>query len=136
MSFGTRSALLAGLVLSWALLGSPSWAEGVSEQIAFAAGESSGVIEGSVIRGDLDEYFLNAAAGQWMWVSLSSTEDNAVFQLYGEVEGTWTPLIGADEGDDATEWEDELPGGGSGVFKIVVGPTRGSATYTLEVGIE
>jgi hypothetical protein len=111
-------------------------AVGVSEEIRFSPGDSSAVVEGAVIRGDQDEYLLAAEAGQFMRVIVIAEEDNAVFQIYGEVEGTWTPLIGADEGDDATEWEDELPGGGSGLFKIVVGPTRGNATYTLEVEID
>jgi hypothetical protein len=92
--------------------------------------------EGAVIRGGRDEYFFNAESGVYLSVSISAQEDNAVFRIYGEVEGTWTPLIGADEGDDAREWEDELPGGGSGRFKIVVGPTRGNATYELEAEFE
>lgn len=88
--------------------------------------------DGSVIRGDVDEYLFYAQAGRELWVGISAEEDNAVFQLYGEVEGTWTALIGADEGDDATEWQDILPGGGTGQFKITVGPTRGNATYQLQ----
>lgn len=88
--------------------------------------------EGAVIRGDADEYLFYAQPGRELWVGISAEEDNAVFQLYGEVEGSWTPLIGADEGDDTTEWQDILPDGGTGQFKIIVGPTRGNATYYLQ----
>jgi len=111
-------------------------AKGVYQAVKFKKGESSATIEGAVVRGDSDTYTLGARAGQMMEVSITSTEDNAVFQLYGEVEGDWVALHGADEGDDATEWEGKLPGGGSGQYKIVVGPTRGNATYSLDIAIE
>lgn len=111
-------------------------AKGIYQEVKFKKGESSTTIEGSVIRGDRDVYTLGAKAGQTMEVSLISEEDNVVFQLYGMVHGDWTPLIGADEGDDATHWEDTLPGGGSGRYKIVVGTTRGNAEYSLYIAIE
>jgi hypothetical protein len=88
--------------------------------------------DGGVIRGDVDEYLFYAQPGRELWVGISAEEDNAVFQLYGEVEGTWTALIGADEGDDTTEWQDILPDGGTGQFKIVVGSVRGNASYLLQ----
>lgn len=103
---------------------------GVSEEIGTLPQEMEW--EGAVTRGDRDEYLFYAEPGRTLQVSISSEESNAVFQIYGEVEGSWTGLIGADEGDDATEWQDVLPDGGSGQFKIVVGPTRGNATYYLQ----
>jgi hypothetical protein len=64
-------------------------------------------------------------------VRISSLEDNAVFQIY--VPGHEQTLDGAGEGDDATEWSGELPV--SGDYRIVVGGTRGNASYRLEVTI-
>jgi hypothetical protein len=92
--------------------------------------------EGTLMRGERDEYLFYAQPGTVLWITLSSAEDNAVFQLYGEVEGSWTALIGADEGDDATEWKNALPDGGSGQFKIVVGGTRGNASYQLSTAVQ
>ena len=110
-------------------------AKGVQQKIKFKPGESSATIEGSVLRGDRDEYTLTAKAGQVMSVSITAEEDNAVFQIYRKTNHGWKSLEGADEDDDATEWEDKLLGKGIERFKIVVGGTRGNATYTLEVAI-
>ncbi|OQW93744.1 MAG: hypothetical protein BWK79_09585 [Beggiatoa sp. IS2] len=111
-------------------------AQGVTEEIRFKKGESSARIEGSVLRGDRDHYFLTAKSGQALSVFIKSLEKNAVIEIYGEVEGSWTALPGADEGDDATHWEGELPGGGNGRYKIIVGSTRGNASYVLKVKIK
>jgi hypothetical protein len=66
-----------------------------------------------------------------MSVSISSLEDNAVFQIYEP--GGNQALPGAGERDDAREWSGELPA--SGDYTIVVGGTRGNATYELRVTI-
>lgn len=123
-------------LFTFAILFNGALAEGVSQAVKFKKGESSTTIEGAVVRGDRDTYTLGAKAGQTMEVSITSAEDNAVFQIYGEVEGDWVALHGADEGDDATEWKGELPAGGSGQYKIVVGPARGNATYSLDISIK
>jgi hypothetical protein len=65
-----------------------------------------------------------------MIVHISSLEKNAVFVILGP---DGTALEGAEEGADATDWTGTLPS--SGDFSIWVGPTRGNATYTLEVTI-
>jgi hypothetical protein len=109
---------------------------GSSQTIQFGAGESSAVLYGSVVRGTEDTYYVSASPGQYMNVNVSSGEGNAVFQIYGEVEGTWSPLIGAGPGEDTSAWADTLPGGGTGNFMIVVGPTRGNADYSLYVSID
>lgn len=109
---------------------------GVNKPIHFAPGTSGTVINGGVIRGERDTYRLQARPDQLMHVKIHSEEDNAVFQVYGEVEGNWIALHGAAEGDDATAWTGSSPDGGSGRFKIVVGSTRGNTSYTLEVSIE
>lgn len=111
-------------------------AQGVTEEIRFKKGESSARIEGSILRGDHDQYFLTAKGGQMLHVFVKSLENNAVIEIYGEVEGSWTALPGADEGDDVTHWEGELPGGGTGRYKIIVSSTRGNASYVLKVKIK
>lgn len=113
----------------------PVTGTGISQTIQFAAGESSASLYGSVVRGTEDTYYVSASPGQYMQVNVSSPEGNAVFQIYGEVEGTWSPLVGASPGDDTSAWADTLPGGGTGNFMIVVGPTRGNADYSLYVSI-
>jgi hypothetical protein len=65
-----------------------------------------------------------------MIVHITSLEKNAVFAILGP---DGTALQGAEEGTDATDWSGTLPA--SGDFSIWVGPTRGNATYTLEVTI-
>jgi hypothetical protein len=66
-----------------------------------------------------------------MSVRISSLEDNAVFQIYEP--GGKQSLPGAGERDDAQQWSGELPT--SGDYTIIVGGTRGNATYTLKVTI-
>lgn len=67
-----------------------------------------------------------------MTVKITSIEKNAVFQIYfaGEQES----LQGAGEDDDATSWSGELPADNE--YVIVVGGTRGNATYTLKISVE
>ena len=113
-------------------------------EIKFNRGSSSGMVSGGVLRGDRDQYFLMAGAGQWMEVQLDSLEDNAVFQLsiyqYGTGEGV--QLEGARDGDDAQHWYGKLPhpgyskNGSQNALDIVVGGTRGNASYDLTVTIK
>jgi hypothetical protein len=51
------------------------------------------------------------------------------FNLPGEQEA----LSGAGDGDDAKDWSGELPSNAE--YVIVVGGTRGNASYTLKVSI-
>ena len=108
-----------------------TFAEGVRKRLRFPRGATSTVVKGAVIRGDRDRYIIGAKKGQRMRVKISSLEDNAVFQIYQP--RSKQTLQGADETDDATTWEGELPV--SGDYVISVGGTRGNASYNLEVGI-
>jgi len=65
-----------------------------------------------------------------MIVHVTSREKNAVFAILGP---DATALEGAEEGTDAMDWTGTLPLNGD--YSIWVGPTRGNATYTLEVTI-
>jgi len=107
-------------------------AQGVKKKVRFAPGTSSTTIRGAVIRGERDRYYLGAKAGQTMSVKITSIEKNAVFQIYfhGEEES----LPGAGDDDDATNWSGQLPIDNE--YVIVVGGTRGNATYALTISIK
>lgn len=116
---------------------------GARKTIQFPPGSVSAIVEESVIRGERDVYFLTARAGQIMEVNISAVEDNAAFQIYqpgakakekdGYTEVSGKPLAGAGEADDASAWKGRLPV--SGKYLIVVGGTRGNATYKLQVTV-
>lgn len=103
---------------------------GKTKRVRFPRGRTTAVLQGAVVRGTNVRYILGARRGQTMIVHVSSREKNAVFTILGL---DATALQGTDEGLDATDWTGELPL--SGDYSIWVSPTRGNATYTLEVTI-
>jgi hypothetical protein len=109
-----------------------SFGSGRQKESRFAKGTSSITIKEAVIRGDRDRYYVGAKAGQTMSVKITSLEKNAVFQIYfhGEEES----LPGAGDGDDAMKWSGKLPIDNE--YVIVVGGTRGNATYALTISIK
>jgi hypothetical protein len=115
-----------------ALCASSVFADGVTKKVRFARGTSSTTIRGAVIRGDRDRYLVGARAGQTMTVKITSPEKNAVFQIY--FSGEQESLPGAGEADDATKWSGRLPADNE--YVIVVGGTRGNASYTLTISIK
>ncbi len=134
--------ILAGLIVGALLTGVA--AAGVSKEVSFAKGSNSTLIAASVVRGESDQYFLTGKAGQKMEVSISAVEKNAAFAIYqpgykagkdadGILEINGTALPGAGEGEDATAWTGVLPS--SGKYLILVGGTRGNATYKLKIAI-
>lgn len=108
-------------------LGPPS---GKTQRVRFARGRTTAILKGAVVRGTQDRYILAARAGQTMIVHITAREKNAVFTI---LDPSGTALEGTDEGLDAKDWTGELPL--SGEYSIWVSPTRGNATYTLEVTI-
>jgi hypothetical protein len=110
----------------------PVFADGVTKKVRFARGTSSTTIRGAVIRGERDRYLVGARAGQTMTVKITSLEKNAVFQIY--FSGEQESLPGAGETDDATKWSGRLPADNE--YVIVVGGTRGNASYTLTISIK
>lgn len=135
--------LMLAVLLVGALLTGVA-AAGVAKEVSFAQGSNSTLIQGSVIRGESDQYFLTAKAGQKMEVSISALEQNAAFTIYqpeykatkdadGILEIKGATLKGAGEGEDATVWKGVLPS--SGKYLILVGGTRGNATYKLKISI-
>jgi len=100
------------------------------QRVRFARGRTTAVLKGAVVRGTQDRYILGARRGQTMIIHITSRENNTVFAILGP---DATALNGAEEGADATDWTGTLPLNGD--YSIWVGPTRGNATYTLEVTI-
>lgn len=93
--------------------------------IRFDPGGTSATISDAVVRGERNRYTLEAAAGQTMVVSLVSVEDNAVFDLYGPGDVLLTT--------EATTDTFLLPA--DGVYTLILGGTRGNASYDLTVEI-
>ena len=125
-----RRHLAAGFICVFTL--ASIFAQGAKQKIHFARGSSSATVHGAVVRGDRDRYYLAAKKGQTMSVKITSEEDNAVFQVY--LPGEEQALPGAGDGDDAKDWSGELPSDAE--YVIVVGGTRGNASYTLKVSVE
>lgn len=109
---------------------SPLAAGGIATTVKFAKGKSSVTYEDAVIRGERNTYTLGASAGQTMNVNISSIEDNAVFQIQGP--GGYLP--GTEPGKDAKRWSGKLPSNGN--YTVVVGGTRGNATYKVSFSIK
>ncbi|HET9712586.1 MAG TPA: hypothetical protein VFP64_11910 [Pyrinomonadaceae bacterium] len=127
-SFDRLTILLVVLMLGAVTV---TFAEGVRKRIKFPRGSSSTVINNAVLRDEIDQYILNARAGQKMKVDISSVEDNASFEITRPDKTQFLPGAGFD--DDARHWTGELPE--SGDYTIEVAPTRGNATYRLRVEI-
>jgi len=95
-------------------------------QIRFAPGTNSATVNQSVVRGSRNIYLLRANQGQRMDVKITSLENNAVFDVIapnGEILKT-----------EATQSSLKLPATGN--YEIIVGGTRGNATYKLNVKIQ
>ncbi len=95
-------------------------------RIQFAQGASSGAVEGAVVRGTRDVYLLRARGNQTMTVNITSLEQNAVFDIQAP-NGKFLQ-------QEATSWSGVLPSYGD--YSVIVGGTRGNATYRLEVTIK
>ncbi len=98
---------------------------GIDSVIRFDPGGTSATISDAVVRGEHNRYTLEAAAGQTMNVDVVSLEDNAVFDVLGPdgavlVAGVTTASIA-------------LPA--DGVYTLILGGTRGNASYDLTVEI-
>ena len=113
--------------------------------VFFPRGANSGTVGGHVLRGDRALFSVKAAAGQTMTVTITTPDDNAVFQIYepdtaigrdadGLLEFKGKPLHGASDGEDATRWTGRLPR--AGTYLIVIGSTRGNARYSIDVKVE
>lgn len=112
---------LLGFALGALLIGSA----GADTTIHFDRGKYAKKVHGAVVRGSREKFWVGAAKGQTMTVWITSLEDNAVFQVFTR--------RGALSKPELTEWSGKLPA--SGDYQIEVGPTRGNATFDLNVEI-
>jgi hypothetical protein len=114
-------------------------------KIFFATGSTRGTIGGHVQRGARDLYSLSANAGQILTVTLTTPDDNAVFQIYqpgttlgrdgaGLLEFKGKALRNSADGDDNTRWSGPLPA--TGTYLIAIGSTRGNARYSMDIRID
>ena len=101
------------------------------KRIRFAPGAYSATIEDAVVRGTRDIYLVNAGKGQTMTVKIVSLENNAVFAVTAPPNkaGQRRTLI-----PETVQWSSKLPA--TGDYQIVVGGTRGNASYKLQVAIQ
>ncbi len=97
-----------------------------TEQVYFSQGKSGTTVSNAVVRGDRDVYVLTAQGGQQMDLSITSLEDNAVFDVIDP--------SGIILGTEMTKETVFLPH--TGDYEIIVGGTRGNATYELAIAID
>lgn len=97
-----------------------------TERVRFDAGRTGTMVNGAVAKGERTIYILNARDGQRMNLSITSPESNAVFDLIAPND---TIL-----GTELRQKSLILPQ--TGDYEIIVGGTRGNASYDLAIAIE
>jgi hypothetical protein len=113
-------------------------------KIEFAPGKSQVELRGAVVRGERAIYSVEAQEGQRMSLRVVAPEKNAVFQIFmpdpsgapaarSGSKFSGETLQGAGEGDDVARWSGTLPR--SGTYLIVIGTTRGNATFRLSLAL-
>ena len=98
---------------------------GLTTVVKFKKGATSASYKNAVVRGQRNKYILGAKGGQLMSVSISSLENNAVFDIQapdGRI------LV-----NEKRSWSGQLPADGK--YRIIVGGTRGNATYTVRFAV-
>lgn len=96
-----------------------------TQRIQFPRGRNSTTIQNAVVRGTTDTYILNARARQTMTVNISAVENNAVFDIVAPNRQIIRQGV--------TSFSGRLAAAGD--YRIVVGGTRGNASYRLQVAI-
>lgn len=95
-------------------------------RISFEKGARSAFVEGAAVRGEQATYLIALRAGQELEIAISSTENNAVFAVFPPA--SEVPLA-----DEVGRRKGRLEK--TGDYKIVVGGTRGNATYKLNATV-
>ncbi|CAA9266681.1 hypothetical protein AVDCRST_MAG92-2760 [uncultured Coleofasciculus sp.] len=95
------------------------------ERMRFSRGANAATVSTSVVRGTRDTFLVAANRRQTMTVSITSLEKNAVFDIQGP--------NGQIIKQEATSWSGVLPT--TGDYRIIVGGTRGNASYRLRVSV-
>ncbi len=94
---------------------------GLTTIVKFPKGGTFATYKNAVIRGERNKYILGASSGQRMEVTIDSVEDNAVFDIQAP-NGSYLAR-------ERKSWNGQLPANGK--YRIIVGGTRGNATYTV-----
>jgi hypothetical protein len=121
-----------GLLLSVILLGllvldvNPAFAQATpgaksTTQVALSSSDGARTFQGGVVRGDRVTYAVSGKQGQDLSLNLTSLENNAVFDVVDP--------SGKVIKSEATSWLGSLSTKGN--YKVIVGGTRGNASYTL-----
>ena len=97
-----------------------------TQRVEFSPGTSSATVSNGVVRGERDVYLLGADGGQQMTLAITALEDNATFDVVSP-SGFILAL-------DATEETILLPQVGD--YQVIVGGTRGNASYELTMRID
>lgn len=97
-----------------------------TERIRFQRGASGATVQSAVVRGDRDTFLVSATRRQIMTVSVTSLEKNAVFDIKSP--------NGKIIKQEVTNWSGVLPA--TGDYQIIVGGTRGNASYRLRVSVK
>lgn len=97
-----------------------------TQEVFFDAGKSSTTVSNSVVRGDLDRYLITAQGGQQLDLSITAIESNAAFDVVSP--------SGLILGTEQSKQRILLPD--MGEYQIIVGGTRGNATYDLAIAIQ
>ncbi|NNE99244.1 MAG: hypothetical protein HKN25_09530 [Pyrinomonadaceae bacterium] len=98
---------------------------GLTTTVRFKKGATSATYKNAVIRAQQNRYILGASGGQLMSVSISSLENNAVF----DVQSPGGKVLAREK----RRWSGRLPADGK--YRIIVSGTRGNATYTVRFGV-
>jgi hypothetical protein len=97
-----------------------------TQAVYFDSGKSGATLSKALVSGTVDLYTLNAQGGQSMKLAVTSVENNAVFSV---IEPSGMIL--------ATELTNkDFVLAHTGEYQIIVGSTRGNATYDLAIAIK
>ncbi|MBN9420678.1 MAG: hypothetical protein J0I12_34855 [Candidatus Eremiobacteraeota bacterium] len=114
------------VILAFAFLTASVQAKGPVETVHFARGTTGTVLQGAVLRGEINTYILGAARGQTITVSISSVENNAYFDLVNPSGNLMQ--------QEAQSANMRLPANGN--YRLLIGSSRGNATYKVKVTIK
>ncbi len=98
-------------------------------RVRFPQGQTTAILKGSIVNDQMNQYHLNARAGQTISVHVTSPKGKAQFDLYprddrGAMDAS---------AEDVKSFKGKLPQ--SGDYVISVYATGGNTRYTLEVTI-
>ncbi|WP_299452409.1 hypothetical protein [uncultured Microscilla sp.] len=99
--------------------------------VQFKKGTQGASYQDAVIRGERMVYVLGARKGQTMIVKVWAKEKNVVFQIRHRKTKKYLP--DTEPGKGARTWTGALPY--SGNYEVIVGGTRGNASYNISFTI-